>query len=275
MTDDILGMWKIDEVNAIDMSFKQTWKSVEELESDPDVPPMQKMMARTAFFFEPDGRLLQLMPSDLAEGEGERFDDAYVIGKSVKWKEEGGKLFASSEENGEDVWSEVVPLDGRIELYGFFRLSKPGKSASGCGGADFKGVWVIKEAMMFDKDLNRSWRAKEDVMADESLDEDLKSTFDTRFVFDENGTMYTVLPIPEYVTQEQIDQALASGELELYGDGFMALEKHPWKMEDGKLMVDTGAKAEVFGEEISPWVEATIADGVMQYMTYRLVKERS
>ena len=42
-----------------------------------------------------------------------------------------------------------------------------------------------------------------------------------------------------------------------------------------KYLVDTGAKGEVLGETISPWVEAKINDGVMEYVMYRLVKERS
>ena len=82
-----------------------------------------------------------------------------------------------------------------------------------------------------------------------------------------------VVPIPEGVSQEQIDQAVASGQIDLYGDRFMALEKHPWKVEGGKLMIDTGAKGEVFGEAVSPWTEATVVDGVMQYVAYRLIKE--
>ncbi len=272
MACDILGMWKIDEINAIDMSFKQTWKSVSELESDAGIPDMQKTMAKSAFVFEQGGRLLQLMPAGLA-GEGERFDDDYAVVHEGKWKEEDGKIFASSEENGEDVWSEVVPLDGRIEVFGFFRLSKCGGSAPGCGDIDVAGVWIVKEAMVFDEDLNRTWKTKEAAMADGSADEDALKTFDTKFVFSDDGFVKMVVPIPEGVTQEQIDQAVTSGQIDLYGDRFMALEKHPWKIEDGKLMIDTGAKGEVFGEAVSPWTEAPVVDGVMQYVAYRLIKE--
>ena len=39
-------------------------------------------------------------------------------------------------------------------------------------------------------------------------------------------------------------------------------------------MVDTGVKGEVFGEKVSPWVEAPIVDGIMEYVAYRLEKER-
>ena len=43
---DILGMWKIAEVNAIDMNFKQTWKTVEQVAADESIHPMQKTMAQ-------------------------------------------------------------------------------------------------------------------------------------------------------------------------------------------------------------------------------------
>ncbi len=152
--------------------------------------------------------------------------------------------------------------------------SAPERSAPGCDHMEIVGIWVIKEAITFDENANRVWRSKEDVLADDSLDEDFKEAFLTKFAFEDDGFMHTIMPIPAEITQEEIDQALAEGEIELYGDGFMSVEKHPWKIEDGKLMVDTGIKGEVFGEKISPWAEAPIKDGIMEYVTYRLVKER-
>ena len=95
------------------------------------------------------------------------------------------------------------------------------------------GIWVIKEAITFDENANRVWRSKEDVLADDSLDEDFKEAFLTKFAFEDDGFMRTIMPIPAEITQEEMDQALAEGEIELYGDGFMSVEKHPWKIEDG------------------------------------------
>ena len=121
---DIVGLWRIAELNAMDMSFNQTWKKVEGLDSDPDVPMMQKMMAKTTFVFKEDGTFLQLAPKEMAGGEGEPYDDDHVIGHKSEWKEEGGKLLIASEENGEYEWSEVVPAGDGFEIFGFFRIVK-------------------------------------------------------------------------------------------------------------------------------------------------------
>ena len=43
---DIVGMWKIAEVNAMDKNFKQSWKTVGEMAADPEINPMQKAMAQ-------------------------------------------------------------------------------------------------------------------------------------------------------------------------------------------------------------------------------------
>ncbi len=61
---DIVGLWDICEVNAFDTDFNQVWRSVKDLEADPEVPPMQKIMAKQRFMFEPDGRFLQPSPRD-------------------------------------------------------------------------------------------------------------------------------------------------------------------------------------------------------------------
>ena len=121
---DIVGLWRIAEMNAMDMSFKQTWKKVEELDSDPDVPMMQKVMAKAEFLFEQDGTYLQLMPKAVVGDDGEAYDDDHVIGHRGKWKEKDGKIFAASEENGEDEWSEAVPTEDGFEVFGFFRIVK-------------------------------------------------------------------------------------------------------------------------------------------------------
>ena len=53
----------------------------------------------------------------------------------------------------------------------------------------------------------------------------------------------------------------------------MAMERRPWKVEDGKILVDTGMKAEVLGEEVSSWTEVKVLDGVVEYMMFRLARD--
>ncbi|MBE6521413.1 MAG: hypothetical protein E7Z68_10040 [Thermoplasmata archaeon] len=116
----IEGLWKVGEINALDSDFNQAWRSVEGLDADEGVPPMQKAMARVKFLFEQGGRYLQLLPKDLGPGEG--YDDDHVIGRVGSWKTEDGKVFVDTEENGEQAWTEAVPVGDEFEVFGFFRL---------------------------------------------------------------------------------------------------------------------------------------------------------
>ena len=80
--------------------------------------------------------------------------------------------------------------------------SAPDCSAPGCDHMEIVGIWVIKEAITFDENANRVWRSKEDVLADDSLDEDFKEAFLTKFAFEDDGFMRTIMPIPAEITQE-------------------------------------------------------------------------
>ena len=117
---DIIGMWKIAEVNAMGNDFKQTWKTVDELNADENVHPMQKVMAKAAYLFEQDGTFKQLMPKEIAGDDGEPYDDKYVVGHVGNWKEENGKILTE----GDDGWQEAVPTAGGFEVFGFFRIVK-------------------------------------------------------------------------------------------------------------------------------------------------------
>lgn len=58
----------------------------------------------------------------------------------------------------------------------------------------------------------------------------------------------------------------------LFGEDKILLETYPIKVEDGKLLYDSGEKGEALGEEVSPWREIKeTADGI-EFAWYRLVK---
>ena len=137
------------------------------------------------------------------------------------------------------------------------------------------GKWKIDEVQkysMTDSGIKKEWKKAADVIADESVDDDEKQMLYADVIFTEDGKVQWAIPVPAGVTQEEIDAALASGELKMGDDGKMIVEEKAWKEEDGKLMYDTGAKGEAFGEEISPWVELKVEDGSVLIMTYKLVK---
>lgn len=151
----------------------------------------------------------------------------------------------------------------------------PEETEKECIVMEIIGKWKIDEVQKYsftDAGPKKTWQKAADVLADESVDEDEKQMLRADVVFTADGKVQWCIPIPAGVTQEQINEALASGELKMTDDGKMVVEEKAWKEEDGKLLYDTGAKGEVMGEEISPWVELREADGAIEIMVYRLVR---
>ena len=134
------------------------------------------------------------------------------------------------------------------------------------------GKWKISEAMVLNKDLTRTWRSASDILADDTLDDDVKQSVGFGYVFTDDGKALTIFLIPEDMPKEELDEALSSGEASLYDDSTLVLEEKAWKEEDGKLLYDTGMKGEVLGEAVSPWTEIIpTADGI-EMLSFRLVR---
>lgn len=120
--------------------------------------------------------------------------------------------------------------------------------------------------------LEQVWKTVEELAADpetESFDLEMLSTL---IIFGEDGVVRTVIPLPEGVTQEEIDEAIESGECELYAPGFLTMEKNPWKEENGKVFFDTGIEGEILGEKADSWTEVIPVENGIQYATFRLVR---
>jgi len=132
------------------------------------------------------------------------------------------------------------------------------------------GRWKIKEVLFMDPDLNQTWRSVEDLLADESVDD--KDLYMSKVMFTEGGEILMMLEKPDDMSQEEVDELIASGEMEAYED-YIVYEKFPWKVEDDKVMFDSGTKGEILGMEVSPWVEIKGNDDEVFFMTYKLVKD--
>ncbi len=119
---DIIGLWKITDVNVMDIDFNQTWRKVEDMLADESVHPLQKAMAQARYLFKDDGTWVQLMPKELdRDGKFESYDDSYVIGHTAGWKEEGGKLLTEMDGN---EWQEMVPDGDGFIAFSMFRIVK-------------------------------------------------------------------------------------------------------------------------------------------------------
>lgn len=77
--------------------------------------------------------------------------------------------------------------------------------------------------------------------------------FESVMEFTDDYKVLSYMPIPKHVTQEEIDEALASGEVKIV-DGMMCCEEpKEWKAVNGHYYYNTKEHREVFGEIKSPW----------------------
>ena len=138
---------------------------------------------------------------------------------------------------------------------------------------DLIGRWKIVEAIRFDENFKPEWASIEEILADEELEPEDKIMYSSFMEFTEDGIVLNLSPIPEDLSQEEIDEVVENCEYELY-EGYIKLAEYSWKTENGKYyFVDTHIKGEILGEEVSSWVELNIGDGVMDLTTLRLVKD--
>ena len=135
------------------------------------------------------------------------------------------------------------------------------------------GKWRIAEAMQFNEEkCQMEWTGIETILAKEDQDKDTIMLLNTLVIFQEDGTIDFLCPLPEGVSQAEIDAAIVAGKLRLK-DGLMVMDQKHWKEENGKIMADTGAEGEVFGEKVGPWEELKVVDGdKVELMMYRLMR---
>ncbi len=86
-----------------------------------------------------------------------------------------------------------------------------------------------------------------------------------------DGTLYMLMPLPENVTQDEIDAAVTEGAIQLY-DGMITDRPMSWEIRNGSLWFDSGIEGEVFGEKADSWIQASTEDGFLQFFNLRYKK---
>ena len=87
----------------------------------------------------------------------------------------------------------------------------------------------------------------------------------------EDGDLYMLIPIPDGVSREEVDAAVAAGEITLY-DGMLCERPLKWEERDGELWFDTALEGETFGESADTWTKAIDENGYFNFMTFRFCK---
>ena len=80
----------------------------------------------------------------------------------------------------------------------------------------------------------------------------------------EDGKLYMLMPLPEDATKEEVDAAVASGEIHLRG-GMIAGGQESWEERDGVLWYTTDLSED-------GWTKGSDEDGFVCFMTVRFVK---
>lgn len=81
----------------------------------------------------------------------------------------------------------------------------------------------------------------------------------------EDGKLYMLMPLPEGVSQEEIDAAVAAGHIMLY-EGMMTQEPYDWEERNGELWVNMDGGEDGF-------LRLDDENGFINIMTIRYVKE--
>ena len=81
----------------------------------------------------------------------------------------------------------------------------------------------------------------------------------------EDGKMYMLMPLPEGVSQAEVDAAVSAGHIKIY-DGMMTDEPKDWEERDGELWFEVGAGMSEDGRAKAS------DDGFLIFMTTRYVK---
>jgi len=81
----------------------------------------------------------------------------------------------------------------------------------------------------------------------------------------EDGNLYMLMPLPEGVSKEEVDEAVKAGHIKLY-DGMITDEPKKWEERDGELWLEVGE-----GMSEDGWVKLS-EDGLLAFITTRYEK---
>ncbi|MBR6669342.1 MAG: hypothetical protein IKL31_01175 [Ruminococcus sp.] len=149
----------------------------------------------------------------------------------------------------------------------------------------YTGKWIFHSVMTFDENDMPVYLNAEEYLSspmpyiDETDDEEVanemkerKKTIGTFIKICDDGKLYMLMPLPEDVSQNEIDKAVAAGVIKLV-DGAMADEPMNWELRDGKFRLDTGIEGEICGEEADSWINPIDENGFFCFMNFRFIKE--
>lgn len=147
------------------------------------------------------------------------------------------------------------------------------------------GKWKFHSVMVFDDDDTPQYLSPEEYLnspmpyVDESDEEavadeirERKRMIGTHIKICEDGNLYMLTALPEGVSQEEIDRAVAAGVIKIM-DGAIVDEPLKWELRDGELWMDSGIEGEIYDEKVDGWVKPIDENGFFNFLNFRFIKE--
>ena len=135
---------------------------------------------------------------------------------------------------------------------------------------DIIGLWKITATKQADS--NGTWRAVEELTQTDVVPVHMARLFQTALLFNEDGTISTVLPLPDGMPKSAVKNAVDLGQLRLYDEEHsIESSKYRWKEEDGKFYFNPGTEA-MISEDSQSWLEIKESPEGFELMANRYVK---
>ncbi len=135
---------------------------------------------------------------------------------------------------------------------------------------DEKGLIFLSGDEYLDSPMPYIDETDEEAVQDEMNER--KKTIGMQVKICDDGKLYLLMPIPEGVSEKELQAATASGRFMLI-DGMLTDKAIDWEERVGELWYDTGIEGEVFDEKSDSWVKGIDKDGYFTFASIRFVKK--
>lgn len=141
------------------------------------------------------------------------------------------------------------------------------------------GRWVFHSIGAMDEDGQLMYMGAEEYLASpmpyvDTTDpqavademKDRKQTVGSQLAVCGNGELLMLMPLPEGVSQAEVNAAVEAGHIRLY-DGMMTDDPKHWQERNGELWLEVG-----LGMSNDGWVRLSEDNGLLGFMTTRYIK---
>ncbi len=136
---------------------------------------------------------------------------------------------------------------------------------------DVTGCWKVCRTKVFTDEFKMVWKDAGELLSDEDTEESRKLSLRAKIIFGADGFFRVVMPVPEDISPEYLDEAIESGEIKLY-DGGILFSELPYRVDGDKVFYKIPAQDGSFSDDAASWTEFPQKDGKLQFMDHLLCR---